>query len=111
MLCAFLVFLGTITGNSLGAFGEGLGGALWVPAAYAGSTDSAAGDTGQNSDAGSPTSDQPTPSPKNSASPTGVKRTREKEAEGTEARDRFKADTVIKSKYKLDGEPLEVDPD
>jgi hypothetical protein len=87
------------------------GDALWVPAAYAGASDSAAGDAGQNSDAGSPTSDQPTPSPKNSASPTGVKRTREKEAEGTEARDRFKADTVIKSKYKLDGEPLEVDPD
>jgi hypothetical protein len=41
----------------------------------------------------------------------GAKRSREKEAEGTEARDRFKADTVIKSKYKLDGEPLEVDPD
>jgi hypothetical protein len=41
----------------------------------------------------------------------GAKRTREKEAEGTEARDRFKADTVIKSKYKLDGQPLEVDPD
>jgi hypothetical protein len=41
----------------------------------------------------------------------GGKRTREKEAEGTEARDRFKADTVIKSKYKLDGQPLEVDPD
>jgi hypothetical protein len=43
--------------------------------------------------------------------PGGRRRTREKEAEGTEARDRFKADTVIKSKYKLDGEPLEVDPD
>ncbi len=39
------------------------------------------------------------------------KRVREKEAEGTEAPDRFKADTVIKSQYKLHGEPLEVDPD
>lgn len=39
------------------------------------------------------------------------KRIREKEAEGTEALNRFEADTVIKSKYKLNGEPLEVDPD
>lgn len=39
------------------------------------------------------------------------KRVREKEAEGTEAPDRFEADTVIKSKYRLNGEPLEVDPD
>ena len=36
---------------------------------------------------------------------------REKEAEGTEAADRFEADTVIKSKYKFSGESLEVDPD
>ena len=35
----------------------------------------------------------------------------EKEAEGTEAADRFEADTVIKSKYRLNGESLEVDPD
>jgi len=35
----------------------------------------------------------------------------EKEAEGTEAKDRFQADTVIKSQYQLDGETLEVDPD
>lgn len=33
------------------------------------------------------------------------------EAEGTEALDRFEADTVIKSKYLLNGESLEVDPD
>lgn len=39
------------------------------------------------------------------------KRIREKEAEGTEAPDRFQADTVIKSKYELNGVPLEVDPD
>ena len=37
--------------------------------------------------------------------------TREKETEGTEAPDRFEADTVIKSQYKLDNKPLEVDPD
>lgn len=35
----------------------------------------------------------------------------EKETEGTEAPDRFEADTVIKSRYQLNGEPLEVDPD
>ena len=35
----------------------------------------------------------------------------EKDTEGTEALDRFEADTVIKSKYKLDGQSLEVDPD
>ena len=35
----------------------------------------------------------------------------EKETEGTEAHDRFEADTVIKSKYQLNGESLEVDPD
>lgn len=39
------------------------------------------------------------------------KRSREKEIEGTEARDRFQADTVIKSKYQLNGDQLEVDPD
>jgi hypothetical protein len=39
------------------------------------------------------------------------KRPREKEIEGTEARDRFQADTVIKSKYQFNGEQLEVDPD
>ena len=36
---------------------------------------------------------------------------REKEAEGTQAPNRFQADTVIKSQYKLDGQLLEVDPD
>ncbi|MCM2321780.1 MAG: hypothetical protein NDJ90_00790 [Oligoflexia bacterium] len=39
------------------------------------------------------------------------KNAREKEAEGTEALDRFEANTVIKSHYQLNGEPLEVDPD
>jgi hypothetical protein len=41
----------------------------------------------------------------------GGKGTREKDADGSEAPDRFKADTVIKSQYKLNGQPLEVDPD
>jgi hypothetical protein len=34
-----------------------------------------------------------------------------KDTEGTEALGRFEANTVIKSQYKLGGEPLEVDPD
>jgi len=41
----------------------------------------------------------------------GGNRTREKDADGTEAPDRFKGDTVIKSQYKLNGQPLEVDTD
>jgi hypothetical protein len=36
---------------------------------------------------------------------------REKEAEGTEARDRFEIDSIIKSRYRLDGQALEVDTD
>lgn len=36
---------------------------------------------------------------------------REKETEGTEAPNRFEADTVIKSQYQQDGKQLEVDPD
>ena len=39
------------------------------------------------------------------------KHPREKENDGTEARNRFQADPVIKSKYELNGESLEVDPD
>ena len=34
-----------------------------------------------------------------------------KEAEGTQALNRFEADTIHKSQYKLNGEQLEVDPD
>lgn len=41
----------------------------------------------------------------------GGKRTREKDADGTEAPNRFQADTVIKSQYKLNGQSLEVDTD
>jgi hypothetical protein len=48
------------------------------------------------------------PAPKPKKVRRGV---REKEAEGTQAPNRFEADTVIKSQYKLDGQPLEVDPD
>ncbi len=58
------------------------------------------------------------PAPVTQASPTirrtqhpRTARTREKEAEGSQAPNRFEADSVIKSRYQLDGEPLEVDPD
>lgn len=36
---------------------------------------------------------------------------REKEAEGTQAPNRFGADIIIKSRYELNGQPLEVDTD
>jgi len=49
--------------------------------------------------------------PKKTKKPGKAKRTRDREAEGTEAPDRFEADTVIKSQYQLNGEYLEVDPD
>ena len=39
------------------------------------------------------------------------KRTRETEAEGSEAPRRFEGDPIIKSRYEHNGEPLEVDPD
>jgi hypothetical protein len=55
-----------------------------------------------------------TPAPQAVKTPAAKKkgkRFREKEAEGSEAADRFEADTVIKSKYEHNGQPLEVDPD
>jgi hypothetical protein len=41
----------------------------------------------------------------------GGKGTREKDTDGTEAPHQFEANTVIKSQYKFNGQPLEVDPD
>ena len=58
-----------------------------------------------------PPSSAPTSTPVEKKTMKGGKRRSEKDAEGTEAADRFEADTVIKSKYKLDGQSLEVDPD
>jgi hypothetical protein len=55
----------------------------------------------------SPTASKPRTAPRN---PKG-KHAREKEIEGSEARNRFQADTVLKSQYQHNGEPLEVDPD
>ncbi len=52
--------------------------------------------------------DGASPKKKTSKGRRGVDR---KETEGTTAPNRFEADTVIKSQYKLNGEPLEVDPD
>jgi hypothetical protein len=40
-----------------------------------------------------------------------VKHASDKETDGTEAPNRFEADTVIQSQYQLHGEHLEVDPD
>jgi hypothetical protein len=61
---------------------------------------------------------EPSPVPVEAAPPQAKqkprkgKRAREvKEAEGTEAPGRFEADTVIKSRYELNGKSLEVDPD
>ena len=59
-----------------------------------------AGDTGGDGE------EAPRPKPRR-----GRRTTREKEAEGSQAPNRFEADTVIKSQYRLDGQPLEVDPD
>ncbi len=39
------------------------------------------------------------------------KRREQKETEGSEAPGRFEADTILKSPYTRDGQPLEVDPD
>ena len=57
--------------------------------------------------------DEPSPvaPPKSVKKKHSGKLSSEKEAEGTEAPNRFEADTVIKSKFQLDGQPLEVDPD
>ena len=43
--------------------------------------------------------------------PKGKANRDQKDADGTEAPDRFEANTVIRSQYHLDGEQLEVDPD
>ena len=51
------------------------------------------------------------PTKKSVPIPRKGRRIREKEAEGSEAPNRFEADPVIRSKYQLKGQPLEVDPD
>jgi hypothetical protein len=43
--------------------------------------------------------------------PKKGKRREQKETEGTEAPGRFEADTILKSPYSINGQPLEVDPD
>ncbi len=40
-----------------------------------------------------------------------VKRVREKEADGSQAPNRFSGDPVIRSRYKVNSQALEVDPD
>lgn len=60
-----------------------------------------------------PTAEEsPLPRPKKKTEKRRVRRTpHEKETEGTEALDRFEAETVLKSKYQVEGQSLEVDPD
>lgn len=53
----------------------------------------------------------PTLAPAATVSKAKGKNAREKETEGTQALNRFETDTIIKSRYHLDGQPLEVDPD
>jgi len=53
-----------------------------------------------------------TPSEKNRRSSKKKKPTgKQKDIEGTEALNRFEAETVIHSRYNLEGKSLEVDPD
>jgi hypothetical protein len=73
--------------------------------------------------AGEPPSDQASPTTQASPAPQdaprtpvkkkvkGKQRNSEKDADGTEAYHQFQENTVIKSQYKLNGQPLEVDPD
>lgn len=59
-------------------------------------------DGGDGADGG----DAPEPAPERK-----VRRVREKEADGTQAQNRSFGDPVIRSRYQLNGQPLEVDPD
>jgi len=57
-------------------------------------------------------SQTPTQTPTPKVSKTPRKKFREqKETDGTEAPGRFEGNTILKSEYHLDGQPLEVDPD
>jgi hypothetical protein len=55
----------------------------------------------------------PAPSPQVEASPDPSKKGRRigRQAEGSQAPNKFEADPVVQSKYQLNGRPLEVDPD
>ena len=57
-----------------------------------------------------PVSSEPAARTRAKSTKRGV-RVREKEAEGTQAPNRFETDILIHSKYKQDGKPLQVDPD
>ena len=53
-----------------------------------------------------------TPSPRPTTTPRAKRENRtQKDAEGSTAPDRFEAETVIRSRYTLDGKTLEVDTD
>src|SRR4051794_24719745 len=79
-----------------------------APAAAAPATDAASAPAASSAEAGGD-GDESAPVVKKPRK--GRRGGREKEAEGTQAPNRFEADTVIKSQYKLDGQLLEVDPD
>lgn len=42
---------------------------------------------------------------------TKAPRFEQKENEGTQAKNRFEADSILKSEYRINGQQLEVDPD
>ena len=90
----------------------GLGAAILMVASVAGTTLALAFD-----DEALPPGGSPVQTPELAETPAPSKKTRrnlipaQKDAEGTEAPNRFHADTVIKSTYKLEGKTLEVDPD
>lgn len=66
-------------------------------------------DEGDDGDSDAPTAQ--TTKRKGAFSRERVNKGENKETDGTTAANRFQAETVIKSQYKLDGEQLEVDPD
>lgn len=65
-----------------------------------------------SSNSGTLPQSDPSPVPaKPGALRPGKKVYREKEAEGSEARNKFTADPVVKSQYRFNGQALEVDTD
>lgn len=86
-------FLGALTGP-----------AFLMPTALAESANEA---VSEKASIGSQTADLPTSADK----PKKKKRREQKETEGSEAPGRFEAETILKSRYQLNGEQLEVDPD
>ena len=77
-------------------------------------TKPAAADLATEEDSADESSEPAVPAPEStSAAPNPAKGRRglDKDTEGTKAPNRFQGDSVIKSQYHFNGEPLEVDPD